>query len=99
MEELITKALIESHLMSFIEVHQNKVTQGDGTYAWHLTAMVGGPVNRLLEPGEGQFKFKTAVTAKADALNWIRKNRPDLEKAAVKEAAESIRYRTWKRNQ
>lgn len=95
MKENLTRELVESHLMSFIEIQQETGARGVVRYAWTLSPMCGGPINRQMEPAEGRFSYKSAESVRNHAMGWIRKNRPDLEKAAAKEALEGIRYRAY----
>lgn len=98
-EEKLTKELVDAHLMSFVEISPSVGQKGGISFAWKLSNMVDGPINRQLAQTEGKFAFKTAGMALSYALEWIRKNMPDLEQAAVKEAKEGIRYRAWKSTQ
>ena len=87
--ETLTRELIESHLMSFIETSEDPSTR---RWAWSLSDLATEPA-RTLAPEEGVYRFKTHETARNFAFGWIRANRPDLERAAVHEAREGIRYR------
>lgn len=94
--ESLTKELVESHLMSCIDIHSQEQRDGVTRYAWALNEMAE-PAGRLaVEDREWSFEFSSRESATNFALMWIRQNRPDLEKAAVAEAREGMRYRASK---
>lgn len=95
--EKLTRELIETHLMSFIEVHSEVQRDGVTRWAWVLSPMAGEAYNRQLEDREFSFEFKSFETARNFAFGWIRRNRPDLERAAVQEAKDGIHYRATRR--
>lgn len=92
MAEKLTRELVESHLMSFVELKSRVTPRGTTRWAWILSAMAA-PERRDLEEDEFEFRYKSQEAARNYALGWIRKNRPDLQKAAVQEAADGIHYR------
>jgi hypothetical protein len=91
--EKLTGEIIESHLMSFIEVHSEVQPDGVTRWAWVLSPMAGEAYNRQLEERELMFEFKSFEAARNYAFGWIRRNRPGLERAAVQEAKDGIHYR------
>ena len=92
--EKLTRELIESHLMSCINIHSEEQKDGITRFAWELTRRLA-PQDDTNET-EWEYKFKSYETARNFAFGWIRRNRPDLEKAAKSEALEGIRYRASK---
>lgn len=91
--EQLTRSLVESHLMSFIEIYSEEQDDGVVRWAWALSPMADGGIYREIVDSELSFKFKSREAAINYAFGWIRRNRKDIEKAAVKEAKEGIRYR------
>ena len=90
--EKLTRNLIECHLMSAIEVSGRVQRDGVERWAWCLSASVVPP-SIYLGAREESFEFQSAETARKFAFGWIARNRPDLERAAVREALEGIAYR------
>lgn len=90
--ETLTRDLIEDHLFSCVELMSEK--QGDGAvrWAWTLTDMAYQG-QALIHQRECSFEFSSRDAAMRFAFGWIKRNRPDLEAAAVREAKEGIRYR------
>ncbi len=95
-KETLTRDLIESHLMSAIELSSAKQRDGVERWAWCLSALGRTPPNDELHPDEDQYKFESRDSAMRFAFGWIARNRPDLERAAVAEAKEGIAYRAKK---
>ncbi|MEN2425946.1 hypothetical protein AA0N74_07890 [Chromobacterium vaccinii] len=91
--EKLTRELVEAQLMSFIELHSEVQRDGVTRWAWALSPMAGHSAE--LEDRELSFQYKSQETAQNYALGWIRRNRPDLEKAAVREAQAGINYRAY----
>lgn len=94
--ESLTRELIDSQLMIFVEVMSEEQRDGVTRWGWVLTKMAGETESRQLEKREFSFEFSSFETARNYALGWIRLNRPALEKAAVQEAIDGIRYRASK---
>lgn len=95
--EKLTRELIETHLMSFIEIKSEEQQDGVTRWAWVLSPMAGEAFNRQLEDREFSFQYKSHDAARNFAFGWIRRNRPDLEKAAVQESKDGIHYRATRR--
>lgn len=97
MEEKLTRELIETHLMSFINIMSQQQDDGVTRWAWTLSEMAEEAYNREVEENEFEFRFSSYEAARNFAFGWIRRNRPEYEKAAVREAKEGIQYRASKR--
>jgi hypothetical protein len=91
MSEKLTRDLIETHLMSCINIHSAEQKDGVIRFAWELV-MRKAPQDEI-EEHEFDHRFSSHEAAKNYAFGWIRRNRPDLEKAAVQEAKDGIHYR------
>jgi len=89
--EKLTRALIECHLMSFIEIEKK---EGAERWAWGLSEMA---VPRAEAGVDGIYKFTSAQAAQNYAFGWIRRNRPDIERIAMQEAKDGIAYRASKK--
>lgn len=94
--EKLTRALIESHLMSFIEIRSEEQRDNVVRYAWALSSMADEARNRNVEDREWSFEFSSHDAARNFAFGWIRRNRPQLIAAAKKEAKDGIAYRASK---
>lgn len=94
--EKLTRDLIESHLMSCINIHSEEQKDGVTRFAWELSTMAVPAGRYEVEDREFSFEFKSFESARNFAFGWIRRNRPCLEKAAKNEAMEGIRYRASK---
>lgn len=91
--ETLTRDLIETHLMSSIDIHSEEQKDGVTRFAWALSKMATPHNDRETDEREWSFEFKSYDSARNFALGWIRKHRPDLERAAKQEAIEGIKYR------
>lgn len=92
--EKLTRELIESHLMSCVNIHSEEQKDGVTRFAWELT-MRKAPQDEI-EETEWEYKFSSYSSARNFAFGWIRRNRPDLVTAAKSEAIEGIKYRASK---
>lgn len=95
--EKLTRELINSHLMSFVEIMSEVQADGATRWGWTLSPMVGESYGRQMEDREFSFEFSSFETARCFAFGWIRRNRPDLERAATQEARDGIHYRSTRR--
>lgn len=95
MSETLTRGLVETHLMSFADVYSEVQRDGVTRWAWALSEAAVG-THPLPENRECSFEFASREAAIKYAFGWIRRNRPELEKAAVQEAKDGIRYRAKK---
>ena len=93
--ETLTRELIETHLMSFIEIKSEVQRDGVTRWAWVLSPMAGEPHSRQLEENEFEFKYQSHDTARDYAFGWIKRHRPKLLEAAVDEAKAGIKYRAY----
>jgi hypothetical protein len=91
--EVLTRDLIRSHLFSAIEITSQEQRDGVVRWAWCLSPLGRCPPNDNLHRDEDRHYFKSRESATRFALGWVRRNRPDLEAAAVREAKEGIAYR------
>lgn len=91
--ETLTSELVDAHMMSFIEIMSEAQADGVTRYAWALSPMAGEPASSGAEDHEWSFEYSSHDAARNFALGWLRRNRPELERAAVKEAWAGIRYR------
>lgn len=98
-DEKLTRGLIEDHLFSAIELSSKECRDGNVRWAWCLSPLGRCPPNENLHPDEDQYRFESRETAMKFAFGWIKRNRPDLERAAVAEARDGIRYRASRLNQ
>lgn len=91
--ETVTAELIDTHLMSFIEIYSAEQRDGVTRYAWNLSPMANAEFRRECEPHEFSYEYESHASARRYAFGWIRRNRPDLREAARHEAIDGIRYR------
>lgn len=90
--EKLTRALVESHLMSFVDIVSEAQADGVTRWAWGINQEYSN--TPYCEDKEWSFQFKTFETARNYAFGWIRRNRKDLMRAAVSEARKGIEYRS-----
>lgn len=93
MSEKLTRELIESHLMSFIEIESREQRDGVTRWAWVLSPVAGESHVSDDKDREMSFEFKSFEAARNFALGWIRRHRPMFYAAAVQEAKDGIKYR------
>ena len=92
-KEKLTRQLVESHLMSFIEICSEKQRDGVVRWAWGLTEMAGAKQH---DGQQFEYKFSSSEAATKFAIGWIKRNNPNLVAIAKSEALEGIRYRALK---
>lgn len=96
--EALTRDLINSHLMSFIETHSAVQRDGVTRWAWSLSEVADSIRRRAeIEDREWSYEFQSFEAARDFALGWIRTNRQDLVRAATQEAKDGIHYRASRR--
>lgn len=78
---------VNNALLAWITVDRND----NGSYGWHVSEQpYGHPNEEILLRGS----HETEADAIAAAIKYIRMKRPDIVRAASKEAAEGERYRS-----
>lgn len=90
--EQLTRDLIETHLLSYVEFRSEETRNGT-RWAWCLSPMANASYGSEVAAHEWSFEYKSFEAARNYALKWLRENRKDLEAAAVQEARDGIRYR------
>lgn len=82
-----TQEDINTFISNFIDVLEGRQ---NGTYCWALSKMANTTSPREINVmGDGHKNYQSAMWA---GIGYIKKCRPDLLKAAKKEAEESKRY-------
>lgn len=96
--EKLTRELIDSHLMSFIETSSAVQRDGVTRWAWSLSSVAAHRRGQQeVEGREWSYEFRSFETARDFALGWIRTEMKDLVRAATDAAKEGIRYRSTRR--
>lgn len=96
--EKLTQDLIETHMMSFIDIHSEEQNDGVTRFAWALNEMSEPERGREIKDREWSFQYKSFEAARDYAFGWIRRNAPHLVAAAKQEALDGIKYRASKAN-
>jgi hypothetical protein len=93
--ETLSRELVETHLMSYIDTFSARQPDGVIRWAWALSDVARDESSGRTNPldDEYEFKFRSYEAARDFAFGWIRRNRPALERAAVRDAGEGTRYR------
>ena len=90
--------LVESHLMSYVEIMSEEQRDGIVRWAWTFSpTAVKEHEKAECEASEWEFRFESHESAARYALGWLRRNRPAWVRAAEKEALEGVYYRARQR--
>lgn len=92
--EKVTADLIRLHMMAFVDITPEAGADGVVRWAWNLSPMAE-PLTSVEEVGAMAFepRFTSFEAARNFAIGWLRRHRPQLERNAVIEAEEGVRYR------